>query len=386
LRQSHTRYTLLGFGTLLFSFVALAACNGIIGTRDVVYDSDASTPRNDGSIVVVPPDGSAPASDGAVVMCTPSPSFDTDAKNCGRCGHDCFGGVCSAGKCGKVELSAPARVDEIVLDGNDLYMASTSPSGGVHKVPLSVGGTSGLVAPCSYCQGLAVDATSVFFGGLSDGDNPQTCAKGGCAAASNLGTSTYLKKIVLLGGRMIIGSDDGVQLVEKTGGGAVILDSTTRVFDLATDGVFVYYTNYTNSVYRVRVSGGAREKVGDHIGDRTDTRALAVAAGRVYWTDTNLTSEGKVFGVGTDLSIMRVEYAPGKVGLVPSAIGADGTHVYWATVGAAAGQGGLYRCPIAGCAAPTVIVDGLVGPRTLLVTNDSIFVGHENGVFRIAKP
>src|SRR3990172_1836857 len=39
------------------------------------------------------------ALDGEAGPCTPSPSFATDPRNCGSCGHDCLGGACTAGAC-----------------------------------------------------------------------------------------------------------------------------------------------------------------------------------------------------------------------------------------------------------------------------------------------
>lgn len=46
----------------------------------------------------------------------------SDDKNCGKCGHDCLGGTCTAGRCDPVVLLANTRVADFVLGANDVYI------------------------------------------------------------------------------------------------------------------------------------------------------------------------------------------------------------------------------------------------------------------------
>src|SRR5690242_13702960 len=70
---------------------------------------DATTAGNGGS----PTDGGSgdgtiTTEDGATVpapICNGTENFQENGKHCGRCGHDCLGGVCTAGVCEKVTLA-----------------------------------------------------------------------------------------------------------------------------------------------------------------------------------------------------------------------------------------------------------------------------------------
>src|SRR5262245_57850836 len=83
--------------------LALTACTGLgglteapdAGAEDAARPPivDASTLAADASI-----EDSGPPCGGA--------DLATDAKNCGRCKHDCLGGACKLGKCQPVQIAA----------------------------------------------------------------------------------------------------------------------------------------------------------------------------------------------------------------------------------------------------------------------------------------
>src|SRR3954462_13735162 len=67
--------------------VVLAACTLTVDT-DGLTGGPADAAMN--------PDG-GPTNDAAPLCAGPT---DRDPKNCGACGHDCFGGACVGGRCG----------------------------------------------------------------------------------------------------------------------------------------------------------------------------------------------------------------------------------------------------------------------------------------------
>lgn len=55
-------------------------------------------------------------------MCAAEVDYQIDPKNCGGCGHDCLGGVCTAGTCSNVVLAtAQGDVRQPVVDAGYLY-------------------------------------------------------------------------------------------------------------------------------------------------------------------------------------------------------------------------------------------------------------------------
>jgi hypothetical protein len=98
----------------------------------------------------------------------------TDSLNCGRCGRDCRGGVCSGGTCGiapVIVAQGQNRPIGIAVDPTGVYWtnygnwgdASTGTEGTVMKVALAGGAPVTLATGQSGPAAIAVDSTSVYW-------------------------------------------------------------------------------------------------------------------------------------------------------------------------------------------------------------------------------
>ena len=100
--------------------VALSAstggCGGSYRPDDATTGDDASvdSTTNESSTSDAGPDANACGAD-----------LQTDPKNCGRCGHDCLGGACGAGKCQAIELAAvSAPLAHALVSGSYVYVST----------------------------------------------------------------------------------------------------------------------------------------------------------------------------------------------------------------------------------------------------------------------
>jgi hypothetical protein len=371
-----------GFALVLVLACVVPACNSLLNTREVVFDGDA------GVVFDAKPslgDGGPSASDATndgPLACSPAPSLEADAKNCGRCGHDCLGGTCTAGKCGRTDVSVTAGVISIARRENDIYLASYTRKK-VSKVSRT-GGAETDVGACKDCFAVAVDDLAVYAGGESFDAQPIVFPLDG-SPTKTLGAHPYLSGIVALPAGILAISEAGVTLSSRDGASNTVLSPATHG-RIAADEMYAYYTSGTASFERVLLTGGTPERFGDLPGDIIGG-GVSVQGGRVFWTSPSRTVSGLVASKKTDTSD-QIIYAPGKAGILPVAVAADATHVYWVTQGLGFGPGlsELHQCPLAGCAESTVISSGFSIGTSIILDDVSIFVGHNDGVFRVAKP
>jgi hypothetical protein len=77
-------------------------------------------------------------------------NFQTDKANCGKCGHDCLYGTCSAGKCQPWVLGSTSGFGTPSIDADSKYVVWND-NGTVRQVPVSgVGGSS--LSPTVFIQ------------------------------------------------------------------------------------------------------------------------------------------------------------------------------------------------------------------------------------------
>jgi hypothetical protein len=148
-----------GFGALFALGVATLlsfGCEGLIG-------ADFNRSTDDG---------------GASGVCDPN-SVSADAHNCGRCGHDCLGGSCSAGACQPVVLaSGRSRPADIAVANGYVYFAdegtaaANTTDGKVARVPIGgceaeSGGASSCVTELATNRqapsGIAVNSEALYW-------------------------------------------------------------------------------------------------------------------------------------------------------------------------------------------------------------------------------
>jgi hypothetical protein len=125
---------------------AVTACDDLLGVRSIYFaddgaapttddgaattDADATTPEGDANVEPDARDGSHETGGGgdakadAPVTCGDTSS---DPANCGKCGHDCLGGACTAGACGPVAITTMAGTPGVLAaDATYLYWVDNS--------------------------------------------------------------------------------------------------------------------------------------------------------------------------------------------------------------------------------------------------------------------
>jgi len=157
---------------IFLSLGILTGCAGLIGVPDLTFDEQAEQGSPDGSTSVdgsrtidgsTPIDGSAPACDES--------KLQTDPKHCGRCGHDCLGGACNAGKCESVVVKGGLENPvDLVADATSVYV-TTRANGTVLRIAKADGKTDVLASGHKEARGVTLDGQNLFWSNFDyDGD------------------------------------------------------------------------------------------------------------------------------------------------------------------------------------------------------------------------
>ncbi len=385
------------------ALVSLAACNAIIGTRDLNYQAagdagldsapdttspppaDADTPDTE-----VIPDAAVDASDGAC-----SADLQTDKKHCGRCGHDCQGGDCAAGVCKPVLIAdAQGKPLGITLLNGVLYWTNSS-TNEVWRARTD-GADVGLFAKGTFRQpwGITNDGSSIYFAAAFVGEGGVfRCAATGCTTPVQLSSRAsydvaHNNGFIFFTNR----SDATLSRVGTSGAGEANIVGVDGPFHVAVDSAYAYVTSNEFQIKRIPHFGNAAVSIGDNSGELAG--GIFVDDTRVYWNYANSTGPGATLSVakagGTATS-----YADSRN---PLAIAADTRLVYWVTLGSSSveserNDGKVLACPIAGCSASGAIVvaDGLLNGSALALDADTIYfteigVSGSGRVRKVAKP
>lgn len=309
----------------------------------------------------------------------------SDPKNCGRCGHDCLGGLCVSGKCAAVPLVDWSQTDERCRpDGStdtDCY--------------------AGTIA------GVAVDDTWVYF------------ADSGGQGGQGIGGILRVRKDVL--------APSKAEGVTKSG--------SVRTF--AMDGAFVYWT-HGNAFLRAPADGGpafdlsTTESASDflgppglvggeaYFGNQAGVRRIALdpdaaadggsepafadaeASGSIAVLAATREGDRIVWATTSDPSVYTgtigaYELDGGAVKLAATsqrgrAIAVEGSVVYWVNL-----NGEVYRADVSTAPiVPTLLGNTDVNPQTLVIAGDDLYVstwgakvntadGIVGSVFRLRK-
>lgn len=251
----------------------------------------------------------------------------TDGRNCGACGHDCFGGGCSASACLPVALASN----------------QASPFG------------------------LAVDSQRVYWANNDYDSSFATCLLSGCTDAGPttlLSSQTLPADVFLANGHLYMseyGHEDG-------GLGAVLAcdptDCAKTVVTIANepvrnpvavvaDSTAVYWSNFgAGRIDTCSTSGGCGAAPATLANDTPGGPwyGLAIASQSIYWT-SQAKDAGAVYACAVGGCAKPTTIAMSAGG--PWDLAVDGTYVFWTT----GDDGQVLRCPLAGCGsdAPFVI-------------------------------
>lgn len=396
--------------------LASMGCTALIGVRDIYLDENAeggASSSSSGSSSSSSGNGGqtdgGPDQDGAAC----NANLDTDSKNCGRCGRDCLGSECKAGKCDPITLAGSLVNPTSAVTWTDKLIVTSYGDGRILEVPKTPG-TVRVITTVKAPWGAIVEGNTLYFADSDTKyDGVDLTRKGGiwrcdlpaCAAPTLITPAEEPVNPVLVGGVLYFAENnaDEVTRVLPDGGGKFVLDTTNNPWTVQADGAHVYYTSSQPSFWRVPLPDGGGEIAGPQ--GFYAAGGLALDNDRYYYS---YTAEGQDAGAGHVVSFTKANAGQGKLeygadNIVPRGVIVDDKYVYWVnsgtfdeTFGAATHfDGQLRACPKAGCPAtgPIVLATGLGRPWELGQDATAIYVcvyGNYQqaggAVLKIAKP
>jgi hypothetical protein len=307
-----------------------------------------------------PPDASGdvvPSCEGGETRCGSGCSdLQSDAKNCGRCGHDCQGGQCSAATCQPFALASGQKVPlGIAVDSTSVYWVDYG-GNTVMKVALNGGSPVTLDSPLASSPfGIAADSTSVYW--TNQGSTVAKVGLDGSGATVIASGQLMPQGVVVASGEVFWtnATSPGAILKVSTSGGTISTLATGQNYptSLAVDTSSVYWTNHASpgALMTTPISGNSAAVT--LASGQSYPNAVAVDSTNVYWTN-----EG---GGVVKLPVGGTVPATLASGTIPYAIAIDTTSVYWTDLGnclsppdSGACSGSIMAVPIAGGAAKTL--------------------------------
>jgi hypothetical protein len=283
--------------------------------------------------------------------------LQTDAKNCGSCGHDCIAGTCSAGTCqrwvvaktsGNALSAWPNGPEEIraQMASDGKYVVWIDPSQGILEVPIA-GGAVKTLSPStrlsSNIGGLAI-AGGVVAWTVYDATN---------------GTAVWTA----------LEGDPGNS--GKLTASAVDADSPDNLA-LDSTGTAAYFVSYPGTsspqafVYKCSLGTlGTKSCSAIQAVDTAKAGApndVIVFGSKIYWTDS---ANGSVWGV---------DYSQGGPAAVatgltsaPYSLAADSAYLYWAGVDLTDPSDGVFTVDRAALASGATVLTVIPGSTTPLI-------------------
>lgn len=407
---------------LLASGLVLTGCTALLGVKDIYLDPTATQGGNDGSNDgMLYPDGDMTGDGGseAATACVVA-NLPTDVKNCGRCGHDCAGGPCIAGKCGPFELAtiADAPLNNIALSTQHVFVSTRVTTslnvGGLWRIPKS-GGTAELYVPLPsfrYTEQLAVLGDKLYFV-VDDAPANGTTQFGGLYSCPLLGTAPCAPALIAAAdlptgiavdqGHVFYGDNAaGKGLMQHTPGGAaptVLRDGFGFPRNVYVDGASVFYAVTITTaprhakVFEALTDGGTIEKY-TYDSASAEVATLRGAPNALLFTayDYSTTTSGVVRRIPRNGTVLPCDYGANSNNR-PYGLHFDSTRIFWTNGGEGASQpyvkGSMVSCPLAGCCtAPDVMWEGEGEPAGMTGDTDAVyFVTYaKGGVWKVAKP
>jgi len=260
----------------------------------------------------------------------------------------------------------------LAIDASNVYW-SDNLAGQVWKAPLAGGNATLLASGVPNPNGIAVDATDVYFttdaglrkvpiagGPLVVIDN-QCCAKGVALDANN-----------------VYWCNDAAGTIYQTpkAGGAILTltNVESAPVNLAVDATTVYWANYNGQVRSVPIGGGFVATVAAIV---NIPWGITVDANNVYWTaeGENNVWQAKKGGFPPVLA------ASGQVS--PTGIAVDATRIYWTNING----GSVAMAPIGGAMNVTYLDTNGVNPLGIAVDAKAVYwADHAGWVKKLAKP
>jgi hypothetical protein len=413
---------------VFFLVSVLTGCAGLIGVPDLTFDEQAEqgnpdAARADGTTTTDGPTGTTPDAGEAGPQCDTT-KLETDPFNCGRCGHDCIGGACTAGKCEALKIgeipNAPLR--HVVEHGDDVFVSTivtlVDQPGGIWKV----GKTSHVVVPyvtgLRYAEAMTVVGDTLYFvvdnytfddGGTNDGGLYSCDLNGPTPCVPKLIAPAEVPTALAVDQGNVFYNDDGTDPVRARGiykyaaaGSSTLFRSGYSVspFWVAGEGVYYLVTQGTATndgviLWDLYPDAGDATEVSRFMHDNGVAGNITGHGNSLFYTsfDAEDTLGGVVRRVarpGTP-AVAPCDYG-GASNKRPYGMHIDGTRIYWTNQGEFGpnfANGSVAYCELEGCcSAPTTHWTGTGEPSD--ITGDAkglYWVTRRTGsVWMIAKP
>lgn len=376
---------------------AIFLCTACVGGDDsAVKDGGA-----DGSLVDSSASDANDASSSSDVVADVACTADTqsDPKNCGKCGHDCFGGQCNAGICQIATLvTGQIYVTSLAITQSKIFWSRASTQtqhSGVFSSDLDGQNLAMLYdGNQSYCMGLQVTPSATYFncGGEfykcalpSCSQTPQPLlAQGNVAATALDATNQALYFSVFTPYNQQTGGF--VASMPLTGGSytrLVAADQPSPNSLLIANGVVYWLDSGTYTNDQITGNGGVRsaplgtnQTFTDLVNDKTaiDYTGLALSGSTLYYAIGSGNAIHTVATIGGSFSTYTTSTTNEILVLI-----ADASNVYWAD------NSKIQKCGLGSCTTPQTFASG---QTPSVMTQDTASVLWANGggeIRRLAK-
>ena len=318
----------------------------------------------------------------------------SDAKNCGRCGHDCCGGICFGGVCQPFSLTSGVGNSQwLVVDSKNVYWTTGYNFADIWSCPVG-----GCKAPTTLAKGtspisVALDGTSLYWTDQAYFGNAgvYACSTTGCNnTPTPLITNQSAPTGIAVDASNVYwtnagtGTDGTIKLCDKASCSSVTTFATEQTFPnrIAVDASMLYWTS-ADTVRSWWKNGFAGNTSADVILSGQGVVDLALDSTSLYWanvTSTESTVKRCALGScgGTTVTLAAGQGDLGRIAL-------DTQNVYWLNKAYA---GAVLACAKSGCNSPTVLASGQKNPSGIAVDDACVYwVNSATGeVFRVAKP
>lgn len=388
----------------------LAGCAGLLGFEEL-STSGASGADAGGTEAAVSPEGGAslpPSCEGA--------DLQRDPLHCGRCGHDCLGGGCDAGRCEAVFLgNVPARapLSYVVEHEGAVYVSTFYPSGsevgGIWKVAKDGSGITQVTAHPS-AQGMAVLEGTLYYvvndtvangGGLyacelRDGG---TCATSAPVIAAGRGDGLAVDRDTLF-----FATDNKLREFSPPNNATAVLDDFERdSFWVDVDEVY-YLGTPDNAVvpFKRSLGGGDGVAIGAAYTSGpavvADPGVIVGTDDAIYYSAHDTATTGSNVTGGVLRRIPRISGQPCVYGEGANRrpygihLDRDAGRIYWTNRGDSVepfANGSLAMCSLADCCTvPEILWQGSGEPTAITADDKALYwvTRRTSDVWKLAKP
>lgn len=364
-------------------------------------DSGGTNPGDGGG----QPDANGAACDGGGITCDGLCVDQTsDAKNCGRCAHDCGTGKCTSGVC-QASLIVEATdggspITSITTDQTDdnpkglathVFWSVTGAGGGVFQDNVAGGNKLTLsISGAAQRTNVVVDQSDVYWFSQNFGAPPQPVLKGkvnqaGSQAGVGAINGPFIQSILfnpanknVVGSYATSNTEHGAFKCPLDGGGCVNMTTYSGQpgGNVATDGTNIFFCDPDGGLILRSTLGG--NSSGTYMQGQETPNLLRVDGNSIYWSNsgTKTIQRGPLSGSTRKQMAATTNAADG--------LAADAVNVYWTD----SIKGTLEYAPITGAGpnTPYVTMGASNTPMRLVRDAGFLYFTHQGSIYRIALP